>query len=644
MELTNISETKPRTLSSPAIIMEISKTTPTALELRLEDVYPLIESFSSALTEEQWRHIEVGAPDNATKVVLANLLLDIIAVVAKVVLATSVSLKEVVDEDCVQTSLDNTLSQSFAEVLGIEDDVESVSTEGLTDLIAQEVSESVRSALHTGEGSSAAPLLNRVTPCQKLKAMVSHACTMLKAFKTKMNTSCRLKRQRRQRTDDQWSLEDTALTDTDGHQSPVRSVQAEATEEISSEDSFVRKTTKIVQKIINTNTKDITEPFLDEVADTEYELLQTESSKEIKAVADDIAQIITDEIRSLRETDAAGPSPKSEQSTINMKRVRDKVKNFFTKQFARALILRIVARVRDKFHLDSKVGRSESIQSLMDDVDSLLLTEGGEKQTGELCVVQKFKKISPGRVHIFTQELSDLLYRHMAHRMPQSVPETTRRRATCRTVSVPQSHDAVYAEITDNVHRFLGMMNYWVNSHVVSHSKSVIQTLMDTVSPTAQLLDTTTVEETHLGACAVSEPEQDTTKQAEQKKMLVCILVKKVIQRVFKEAKLEDSEKEKAISQRVFEKTWAEVDGLDVVITQNTFKNMDKDIFKNLCKSCGHVGEMLASMYLEEPEIESFIASCFKSYLTAPQGSSISRFMSDCKAITDQLTLRCGGT
>lgn len=625
--------------NSTAIIMEIAKTT-TVPELRLEDVYPLIESFSSVLTEEQWRQIEVGAPDNATKAVLANLLLDIIAVVAKVVLATSVNLNAVVHEDCVQSSLDNTLSRSFAEVLGIEDEVQSVSTEGLTDLIVQEVAESVTSALSTSEGSSMEPSINRVTSCQKLKAMVRHACTTLKALKAKMDISCRPKRRQRQRTDNQWNLEDTELADTDGHQSPVGSIQPEATEEVSSEDSYVIKTTKMVQKLIHTNMKDITEPFLEEVADTEYELLQTESSKEIKAVADDIAQIITNKIRSLRETDAAGPSPKSKQShKVNMKRVKNKVKNFFTKQFAKALILRIVAKVRAKFHMDSTVESSESIQSLMDDVDSLLLTEAGEKQTGELCVVKKFKKTSPGKVHVFTQELSDLLYSHITDRMPHSFPEMTRRRATCRTVSVPWSHAGMYAEIIDNVRRFLGMMNYWVNSCVVSHSNSVIQSLMDMVSLTAQLPDATTVEETYLGACAVSEPEQDNTKQAEQKKMLVCILVKKLIQQVFSKAKLTDTEKEKAISQHVFEKTWAEVERLDVVITQKTFKNLDKDIFKDLCKSWGHVGEVLASMYLERPEIESYIASCVTSYLTAPQRNALSRFISNCKAITDPLTL-----
>ncbi|XP_026211706.1 uncharacterized protein LOC113159301 [Anabas testudineus] len=624
--------------------METAETSPTALELRLETIRQLIESFTSAMTKEQWRLIQVGSPDHATKAMLADLLLDIISIITKAVLATFSCLNVMVPADCVQSSLVNALTESFAEVLGVKDEAQTVSTERLTDLIVKEVAESVSSALSTSDGFAVEPSVNRVTPQQTLKAMIRHACTMLKAFTAKMDISCRPQRQRRHRTDDQWKQEDTELVNITGeHQSPNRFVEPETKEDVSSEDSFVMKTSKIVQEIINRNVKDITEPFLDELPDSEYGMLKTESSKEIKVVADDIAQIISEEIRSLRESDAAGPSPTSEHSgKMSMKDIRSKVKNFFAMQFAKALILRIVANVRAKFHRDSRVESRESFESLMDDVDSLLLTEDGEKQTGELGVIKKFKKITPGKVHVFTQQLSDLLYSHIADRMPKTIPETTAKRATCRTVCVPQPHAAMYAEIMDKVRMFLGMMNYWVNCQVFSHSRRVIRSLMDLVSPTAQLPGAPTVEETHLGACAVSELVKDPTLLAKQRKISVGILVKKLIQRTFREAKLEGGEKSEAVSQRVFDKTWAEVEGLDFSITHKTFTKLDKDIFKDLCKGWGCAEQVLVSMFSEEPEIESYIASSFKSYLTAPRHSTISRFLSDCKTITDQFTLKCG--
>lgn len=47
-------------------------------ELRIDTVRPLIESVFERITEEQWRLLTLGSPDDATKVLVAELLLDVI--------------------------------------------------------------------------------------------------------------------------------------------------------------------------------------------------------------------------------------------------------------------------------------------------------------------------------------------------------------------------------------------------------------------------------------------------------------------------------------------------------------------------------------------------------------------------------------
>lgn len=55
-------------------------------ELRIDTVRPLIESVFERITEEQWRLLTLGSPDDATKVLAAELLLDVIASVTNTLL------------------------------------------------------------------------------------------------------------------------------------------------------------------------------------------------------------------------------------------------------------------------------------------------------------------------------------------------------------------------------------------------------------------------------------------------------------------------------------------------------------------------------------------------------------------------------
>ncbi|RCU34547.1 hypothetical protein DVA76_19770, partial [Acinetobacter baumannii] len=80
----------------------------------------------------------------------------------------------------------------------------------------------------------------------------------------------------------------------------------------------------------------------------------------------------------------------------------------------------------------------------------------------------------------------------------------------------------------------------------------------------------------------------------------VWMLLEKLVLRTFKKAKVAIRDAD-TIIQRLFEKTWAEVEGADLYVTPKTFEDLDKAIFKDLCMKWGCAEMVLVSMILEEP-------------------------------------------
>lgn len=591
-------------------------------QVLVDGLQPLITDFFARMTAEQWKLFQSGTPDDATMVLLAELLLELITSISKHML--SALKRQDVGSENLQTCLGSTVSQIFDEVLDPEDPVQRVGSKRLTKLMEEEVAERIQSAMATS-ASFEEPLLDRVTPPCRLNTMIKHACRMLKALaaKTKNLHKPQPDRKRRRRTisietknsEDHLELEDVVFADTD--QSPVSSVESDtAEEEVSSEDSIVSEKSKAVQEIISKEVQAIIEPLLDEVSDSEYELLQSEASLEIKTAADDIAQLLSAETESLKATESARPSPRSQQTCkASLKVVRRKIKSFFAKRFAKASIHRIVAQVKTKFNQDSKVEGRESFQSFMARVDSLLVTEDDEKQKdgNEVCVFRRFKNITPSTVLVFTKELSDLLYNHIADEI---IPEPIGKSETYRTVSVPESHANLYADIRNKVTCFLSMMGWWVKTQAGKHSGRVTLALADTESlATSQLPEVIVGEE---------------TAYAEKRKVYVRILVEKLFALTFRKSELSCAFPHlESIKQRMFEKTWAKVEGATYDITPETFKHLHKDVFKDLCEEWGCAENVLAAMSLGNPIFEKHIASTFKAHLTRPkQHYTISRLFS----------------
>lgn len=101
----------------------------------LHNIYPNIKTFTKGLTEDHWRSLTSGTPDNFTKLLLAKLILDILSCVSKK------SAEIFLTEENVKDMLGNTLPQIFADVLHIEGEVHSDASVKLNKLLRKEVTD-----------------------------------------------------------------------------------------------------------------------------------------------------------------------------------------------------------------------------------------------------------------------------------------------------------------------------------------------------------------------------------------------------------------------------------------------------------------------------------------------------------------------
>ncbi|XP_044221507.1 uncharacterized protein LOC122992034 isoform X3 [Thunnus albacares] len=639
----------------------------------VDDVRSVIHSFLEKITEEQWILLKEGTPDDATMYLLAEMITEFIISITNTILANLRSKDADVCKEELLNSLNETLHQSFVQALEFTEEMQSVSSESLTKLIAKEVAESVNSALSASTDSESRDFVVphdkvgglRVTPSRRLNTMVGHASAVLRDFMTKVKSLCppqpRQSRSYRatdventdkedmvppmespehedaeiedlETSDEKMEEDEVERPDTgDRLESPVKSERQDTPEKMASEDSFLAQTSKAVQEIIRQELYELTEPVLHTVEESEYELLQSDFSLEIEVIGDDISQILTEEAKSLQHSETE--SPREENN------LKSKIKTLFAKLFAKSLIHRMVAQLKSKYHKIFKGKGRHSTQSLRSNVESLLLdeydiTEGGN----EVSVFRQLEIISSGKHLVFTKELSDLIYNHIKDGMvtPEIVPESERKKSIRKTLK--EHYDALYNDVGNRVKCFLSLMNWWLKMKVGSYCNRVVLALKNTKIFSQMPPTEVTAEE---DATRSEERDTESEEDAALKKryIAVSVLVEKLVCRVLTKTKNTIMNAE-ALTRHIIKKTWAEVETLDFKVTEKSIKNIDKAIFKDLCKVWKSADMVVILMKSGDPLIEKYIAVSFKSHLTLKKPSTIHRFFSCVRRVLAEPFLR----
>ncbi|XP_037624874.1 uncharacterized protein LOC119487884 [Sebastes umbrosus] len=534
-------------------------------------VSKLLNSFFKGMTANQWGFLKSGSPDDATMTMMGELLLDMTAALTKAFLK-SLGSTTLAFEDDVQINLGHTISQGFAEALGVDVSVQCPSSKSLTTLISEEVSESVRSALSSPEG-----IVQRLTPPSRLNSMIVHACKMCQAFIGKMKSVFSPRPRKQRIICEQSDVEPEPSDAEDCHAATPLSDVVIAMKDIA-----------IVQIIIKKQLNDITEPLLVDVPDSEYTLLQSQNSREIEDVAEEIARSIAE--------DAVRQTPPEQKRKRSKKSIGSRIKKLLAKCFAKTCIHRIVAQMRKKFQRGSKVHSRESAKSLTKKINDLIKKTENRDLLG---LGSPHLYIPPGRVLEFTKVLSDLLYTHILHG-PEIIPE-------------PVIRANMRADLQRKVLGFLSLARWWQ----IFQSNDLVDNMRHAI------LGTKPRAKKPLAIAAPPAPvfrdDSERRAQNEQKRNCVEVILERLVTRIFKKAKVTWTlSNVHDIIQRLFEQTWAKVEGLVFDSSPETLENLEKAIYRDLIKTWGTATWVLVSLKGGQAAVGERIASAVKGHLMAP--------------------------
>lgn len=557
---------------------------------------PLIKSFFERITEEQLKLLKSGSPDEVTKILLAELILDMIRSVTSSVLTALKNIYNPQTEEEDQPSVDQVTSQISSQALGIDNKVDSVSSRSLSDLLAEEVRRNVDSALSDGLQNLQFVIDQNVTHPHRISAMVLHATKVLRELSMKMKTifAPRLNREREEsliREHVRFSpalREELGLYDTDGPQSRS-SVGPKSPETASSNDSFRSKTPERFQEDIGKDLSDILTPLLGELPESEFKKLQSEMTEELQILSDEVGQMVC-----ARDED-------------NLKVARLMIKEFLAKSFAKVWIHRFLIQLKKKHRQYSDIDSGALAESLVATFTSLTQLEIDEKEDeNKDSLTLLFRRISSSTILFFTKQLSDLIYPHF---LPQTVPDSLKGSQSLRNLEA--TYADTYADIQSKVWVFVVLLNWWL--------KTQGKTLSEKVNiPTAQTVVPPDEEARRANAALrYQEAQQEAEPQLDRKSMLVKLLIDKVLWEIYCDVKMLP-EKKDDITARLFESVWAEVRLAEVFVTVKNLKSASMKIYRQLCKMWTSADQLLCLLISLDPTTEIYVASVFKGHLTTP--------------------------
>ncbi|XP_049423199.1 uncharacterized protein LOC125883096 isoform X3 [Epinephelus fuscoguttatus] len=391
----------------------------------------------------------------------------------------------------------------------------------------------------------------------------------------------------RKSEDSALSVQVRSLTDSRKSEDSALSVQVRSlTDSRKSEDSSDSRKSQ-VQKIVSQELGDVLDTLLDDASDAERDVLLRDTLQESDSVVSDISE-------------SAGAAVGADKS------LRPKITLLLAKQYAKQLIHRAARNLKKIFLPNRKVISKESLQSFADTVSELLRPEGGEKQPAgdEALQLEKLRHIAEGRDLVFTEALRSLLSDYTIEGMtPQSALRPFR-----------NTMGNIRWSTSRAVWRFQVLLKWWMTYQTGIHCDNVMKALNATGTGAESVLRLT--------------PDQDS--ETEKNKLTVRVLAEKFVTRVFKKAKVDIRCEDLCVyTDRLVSKMWAEVEGADIYISPETFKGLDKAVFKDLCKSWGCAELVLLRMNQGEQEINC-IAGTFAHHLMTPpkQRSAICRFFS----------------
>ncbi|CAI5655280.1 unnamed protein product [Oreochromis niloticus] len=604
-------------------------------EVTAEIVLPLIRSFFDQITCKQWNSLRSGNPDFATKILLAEFIVDLIEIIRNHIVHACKKANIPATEEDLLTLFTDSVSQAFANVLQVKDGDHTSSSVELTDLMVKEVVQSFQSA--DSESAGEERISQRIVPPKRLEEMVNSAVQMIRGFCSKLD--CMPSCKRRTTSPDEEPHSSTQVGHLDikvdlenvlekvvGNldikvdlenvlEKVVGKEQEQEMHVTGHKDSLKTETSEIVRAVIHEAVNELSEIIDEELIKlAEYSPLLSDIAEENESFTSSLANSVVEDI-------SEGPCGSwslaqiKEKIQQSLKKAADKIKSFFAKRFAKVMILRTAIQLWSRCHSTPAAKSSESVQKLVEHVNSLITNkETLEKEKNEFKRLQDC--LSQGKLLVFTELLTDILHQYTSEGTgPEIVPEQ---------VVMAERQKILHNDLQTKARRFLGLFRWWLNTQAESHSQRVILALLDKQELMLSLPSVTT--ET-IKPSPVAEF-YCIARKAEKKAKLKLIL-HKLISTTFKEANLLCTYQDpNHILTWLLDYVWAELEDEELYITSKTFKTIDKKLLKDLCNTMGFIERVIVSMELQESETAKCIVASLKDRLGKPKAkrSAIVRF------------------
>lgn len=500
----------------------------------------LIGSFCGGISRKQWKLLTLGFPDGVTKVQLVELILQIISSLTKtswaVVGRTEKSKKDF------QSRLEEQIVQSLSEALGIVNVADSFSLKRLSSLIQKEVVGNV-----TSSTSSTTFTCPAFVPPAALNTMVSHTSELLRRFAL---VRPEFSHGELEIADDQEENQDEPGLDVYSQTSQ----RSEGIDDLLSEETILRKTSEVLQEQMSKEFQELVRPLLE--LDSDYEKLRNEACEELKSLCEALAILICEK----------------RVKKFPLRDVRKQINQFFTKFLSRALICRLLEKIKRTHLQQSEAASTESVRFVCDVVTSW---------TPESMTRKEALKA--------TKELSSSIYRHL---LVDSVHEGTN-----KSLPVSESHIEMFGDIQTKAWIFMVMRTWWTRFQLELVSQKVKVPVMGIVPQPSAL--------------------EDPQLQLEMTRFSVEFLVQKIVFHVYLDL-MDLPNNKHDITDRLLENVWAEVKGEPLHHQKNTFKKLNKTIHKVLCKKLGSPAKVLLAIQSRDPVVEECIILIIKERLMAP--------------------------
>ncbi|XP_077936401.1 uncharacterized protein LOC144383251 [Gasterosteus aculeatus] len=525
-------------------------------------VKPFIESFFNSLTPGQFELLRNGTPDSTTKVLLADMILNMVTVLIEALLNNlrTRNMSEVKD-------VGDTVMQGFKDVLEVKDEIRDQSSEMFSSMINEEVRARVNS------NTSETLLSGDITPPTRLNEMVNHALKMIKRFTAKLKFTIR---ERRQGT----TFRDRLVPDLNGtdDESPETSHAVDNHKNVPSGGQTDTGSIQSPEAVIVREVNKTMLPFLDDMSDADFQNLQVDSSLETT-----VPRGVLEELQ-----ESEGTYKKTQGSSV---------KGFFTLHFSKTWLNRILDQMKRKFRKDSDKECSPVLMKHIEDIiPELLRLDDDEAQFGKQKRTPSMLKGIPRiKSLVIPRKLTNMLFQRMMGSL--TFPH-----------SASSSSATMYHEIWSSVCNFTGLLRWWLKTQVAPLAQRMRSALVNSLTP-SPVVD-------HQSSIPLETPAGPAQDKLVSERVKAEIIMEKLFTKLLENCERCISGSEiLVLVQGLVEKIVKRVN-LHFDFTEKNVNDLNKTILKKLSKMIGNKEMVLLSLKLGDVAVENCIISAIKDYRT----------------------------